>query len=357
MVPTFFLGLYLRRCYFLAMRRIATAALGLVMAIAPSISFAATTPVAGSKCGQVNSYYGSGSKKMVCSLVKKKLIWVKVLVPKTTIPTQSPPQNSTPSPSPSNTYPQNNQSSGNNQNNQNNANTQNNQGANQYAGLPLLSTFKTNLSSVFPVDFSNAIFTIPYLGQKSKAPHGGLHVHWSNTDGHWTNTGGTSNVTAYPVVRAFADGIIELVTNQYTMATTNGNGHQRYGVVLAFAVTDKGVPVFADYSLEPLIMEPSPHFYEAFIKVKLGQHVKKGDILAYMYVPPESTGGTHVHFNFMAGIEHICPSIFTPEVVSAFTAKYLDKSWLSSGVELPAVIGYGLAATENPFVSEAVDYL
>ena len=207
------------------------------------------------------------------------------------------------------------------------------------------------------MDFSAALHTIPYLGADSKAPHPGLHVHWSNADGRWSNTGGKEHVTSYPVVRAIEDGIVEKVTSVYTMSTSNGNGHQKYGIILTFARTPNGSSVSADYSMEPLIMEPAAHFYEAFIVAKEGEHVKRGDILAYLYVPPTSTGGTHVHFNLITNGQVMSPSLFTEDVVKAFSAKYLDKSWLSSGALLPSAIGYGLTAAENPFSGTAVDYL
>ncbi|MEI6216676.1 MAG: hypothetical protein WCP64_05345 [Actinomycetes bacterium] len=304
------------------MRKIAAIVVALTLTSAMSYANAAS-PVLGGKCGPVGNQYGSGAKKMICALKNKKLVWIKS------------PTTSSPNP------PQNQQ-----------------QGIiNPYADLPSITTFQKNLTSVFPVDFSKAVITIPFLGANSKAPHSGLHVHWSNADGIWTNTGGKENVTGYPVVRAFEDGVVDLVTPLFTMQTGNGDGHQKYGVVLAFARALDGKPMLADYSLEPLVMEPAPHFYEAFIKVKQGQKVKKGDILAYMYVPPSSSGGTHVHFNLISNNIQISPSVFTPEVVKSFAAKYLETSWLKSGATLPVSIGYGLTAAQNPFANKAVDSL
>ncbi len=310
----------------------------------------AATPAVGGKCSPVGNKYRSGTKMLICTLKNKKLVWVNA--PQQTIAKQPSP-NTQPLPaSPKNTYPQNPPT-------QNNQSQQPNQQGpvDPYADLPLLSTFEKNLSSAFPVDFSKALLTIPYLGANSKAPHAGLHVHWTNTSGIWTNAGGKDHVTNYPAVRAFEDGFIDLVTNLYTMQTTNGQGHQRYGVILAFARTASGRPVMADYSLEPLINEPSPHFYESFIKVHQGQKVKKGDIIAYLYIPPTSTGGTHVHFNLVSDNQQMTPSVFTPEVVKAFSSKYLDASYLKSGATMPACIGYGISAAENPFENKPVDCL
>jgi hypothetical protein len=328
--------------------RKATAIVVVLALTVPTINTAlAANPVLGAKCGPLGNMYGSGTKKLVCALKNKKMVWIKA--PIQTTNKQPTPNSQVNSASPINTYPQNQPSK---------SNQQNQQGpVDPYVDLPLLSTFAKNLSSAFPVDFSKALLTIPYLGVNSKAPHAGLHVHWTNANGDWTNAGGKDHVTNYPVVRAFEDGFIDLVTNLYTMQTTNGQGHQRYGVVLAFARTASGRPVMADYSLEPLINEPSPHFYESFIKVHKGQKVKKGDIIAYLYVPPTSTGGTHLHFNLISDNQQMTPSVFTPEIVKSFASKYLDASYLNSGAILSACIGYGIGASENPFEKKAVDCL
>ena len=69
------------------------------------------------------------------------------------------------------------------------------------------------------------------------------------------------------------------------------------------------------YSIEPMIDPGDENFYRPFLKAKLGQKVKKGEVLGWMYTPPrpETDLRTHIHFNLMAKSQFIAPTIFTKE--------------------------------------------
>jgi hypothetical protein len=45
--------------------------------------------------------------------------------------------------------------------------------------------------------------------------------------------------------------------------------------------------------------EPSKGFYKKFILVREGQRVRKGDVIAYQYLPPSSGDACHIHFHLM----------------------------------------------------------
>ncbi len=74
------------------------------------------------------------------------------------------------------------------------------------------------------------------------------------------------------------------------------------------------------YSIEPMCPEPSREFYKKFILVREGQKVRKGDVIAYLYTPPSSGDGCHIHFHLMIDGRKgfLAPAIFTAGVVKAF---------------------------------------
>lgn len=218
------------------------------------------------------------------------------------------------------------------------------------ANLPPITDFKTSPSDQLPADLSKATETAPFLGENAVQPHQGMHIYWSNSTKTWPMQPGEPS--AYPAIYAVADGVISHVDKLYSMGEND-----RYGIMLSFA-TEAGQEVMADYSIEPFTKEPSAGFYAKFITVEQGQQVKKGDVIAYMYVPPDSEQGTHLHFDLNLGGQLMqSPSIFTPEVVKLYAAKFDRRGGSENGKVLPACIGWKVSARQNPFGTGDVDCL
>jgi hypothetical protein len=59
------------------------------------------------------------------------------------------------------------------------------------------------------------------------------------------------------------------------------------------------------HAASPRGFDPDGHsisragFYKKFLLVKDGQKVRKGDVIAYVYMPPSSGDGCHIHFHVM----------------------------------------------------------
>lgn len=215
--------------------------------------------------------------------------------------------------------------------------------------LPKLSAFATSKTDVLPVDISRTSSVAPFLGARSSQPHQGMHVNWSNADGSWNSAGSTPE--NFPAVRAVADGVVTMVEPHREMGV-----HQAYGLGLIIAQDGRNQAV-VNYSLEPFVMEPAPGFYATFIKVKDGQRVRKGDVLAYMYVPPQANGSTHLHVHLNVGPRITSPSIFTPAAVAQLQARFGSPGGVENGQPLPACVGYRITADENPFGTGASDCL
>lgn len=268
--------------------------------------------LAGKKCSKEGLRKMSQGKEYICAKRKGKLVWMRV-----TSPGPSP----EPSPSPSPSDP----------------------------ALPPISTFLTQPSDRLPADMATVDQTSPFLGTGALRPHAGIHINWSNRDGRWTIASAPSD---FPAIYAIADGRVANVSADKPMGS-----HDAYDVLLEIATGVAGEAVIAAYSIEPFVPEPSPDFYQAFIVVKQGQRVKKGDVLAYMYVPPTSTGSTHLHLHLGSQAGILAPSIFTPEAVAAFAAEFGDRGGYENGVRLPACIGYKVSAEQNPYGTGARDCL
>jgi hypothetical protein len=105
--------------------------------------------------------------------------------------------------------------------------------------------------------------------------------------------------------------------------------------------------------------EPSEGFYKKFLLVKEGQKVRKGDVLAYLYTPPASGDGCHIHFHLMIDgrKNFLAPVIFTPEVVKAFHKQCEGFKESNDGTPIPPCMGYRIGVEENPFGSGAKDEL
>jgi len=229
----------------------------------------------------------------------------------------------------------------------------------QLAELPDITHFATHKSDRFLVDMDVISAGHPYFGKNFYRPHTGCHVYFKQPGKEAT----AQKPSSYAPIYAVADGFISNVTPWFQLRpiydsrlnkmTTN----YRYGLGLTFAKTD-GQPVVFHYSIEPMIDPEDENFYRPFLKVKLGQRVKKGEVLGWMYTPPrpESDLRTHIHFNLMAKSQFIAPTIFTKEVTEAFHKRWGKMTERYNEV-LPSCMGYKLSAEENPFGSGAKDLL
>ncbi len=221
--------------------------------------------------------------------------------------------------------------------------------------LPDIMTFASRPSDRFIVNLDQVLTGHPFLGARSPNPHAGAHVHFDDARFKDART-----ITDYPPIYAAVDGIITRVDYCFPLSSSTGLAHDRYGLDLSFA-TDKedGSLYSLAYSIEPMVRQPSVDFYRRFILVAEGQHVKKGDIIAYMYVPPEANG-THVHFdinNFPKHRDHkMAPALFTPDVVQRFYETWRQTGSRDGATPIPPCMGYLLGEYENPF-GGAVDKL
>lgn len=216
--------------------------------------------------------------------------------------------------------------------------------------LPSLRWFQSHPSDQFLVDMDVVATGHPFKGQRALAPHAGAHIHFGDDYLTWPRNG--TAPSNYPPIYAVADGFIDRVDTSLNVGTND-----RYGVDLSVA-RDGSITWDVDYSIEPMIPEPSPGFYRPFITVKKGDHVTKGQIIAYMYLPM-SANGTHIHFQLTRSDRNgfFAPAIFTPAVVQAFHDRWGEFGIDGGVTAISACMGWKLAAEENPFGTGAVDCL
>ncbi len=223
-----------------------------------------------------------------------------------------------------------------------------------YSNLSQISTFIHNKSDRFIVDMEHVTDGCPFKGINSNKPHGGAHVYFNNTAKAWPQGG--VEPENYPPIYAAADGIITHVTSCFRLRT----GSDRYGIDLAFAKDSDGSVYRLCYAIEPFIPQPSDGFYKAFITVKEGQKVQKGDVIAYMYTPP-GVEHIHIHYHiksFPKNKDHfMAPVIFTESLIKQFHAKWKGFRKNDGDVPMPACMGYKLGAHENPFGTGASETL
>lgn len=217
--------------------------------------------------------------------------------------------------------------------------------------LPTLSQFQTNRTDRFPVDLQFVDAGSPFKGMRANQPHQGAHIQWNNTTNVWPK-GGTAP-SNYPAVYAVVDGYVFRVDYKLPVGASD-----RYGVDIAFAMEDSTLYLL-NYAIEPMVFEPSSDFYKSFIMVSPGQRVNKGDIIAYMYLPPNKGVECHVHFMIMkstGSVSFKAPAIFTSNLVDAFSARW-GFFGLDGSTPMPSCMGYMLDASENPFGNVSVDVL
>jgi hypothetical protein len=221
------------------------------------------------------------------------------------------------------------------------------------ADLPEISAFLTKPSDRFLVDIKEVSRGHPLLGVNSPHPHGGGHVHFDNSKKRWPK--GKDVPANYPAIYAVADGVVGRIDARFGLP----GGNDRYGVDLIFAKDKTGSQCRFCYSIEPMCPEPSEGFYKKFLLVKEGQKVRKGDVIAYLYTPPSSGDGCHIHFHLMIDGKKgfLAPAIFTPEIVKAFHKQCQGFKESNDGTPIPPCMGYRIGADENPFGSGAKDEL
>ena len=246
---------------------------------------------------------------------------------------------------------------------------------------PDISYFATNKSDRFLVDFEDIIAGHPYVGQRSPSPHNDAQVYFSNTDPRWLNA---SKPSDYPPVYAVADGTIVLSHGDSWSYNVRDKTffdppwwHVKYDFNLEIA-TENGKPLVFMYSLEPQIVftDQPKDFYKEFVLVSHGQRVQKGDILAYLYVPPLAqrvtpTSSTHISFALHPSGSNEwdmrAPAIFTEDIVKKFGDIYRNpkegwdspsygKDWARArGV--PTAMGWMIDGDENPFGNNSLDVI
>ena len=225
-------------------------------------------------------------------------------------------------------------------------------GRTQSSSFPDIATFQ-NASDRFLIDPAVIVAGHPYKGRNALDPHNGAHLHLSNPGNTWPQGG--SAPSNYPAIYAVLDGRIDRTDTWFKVGD-----NYRYGLSLSFASSSLG-EVRLEYSIEPMVNPGDAGFYEPFLAVTPGQTVHQGDVVAWMYLPPDAGTEPHIHFDLRNGPGNfLAPAIFTPTVVNAFFARWgqfgIDTNGTGS-VTMPACMGYQLAADENPFGTTAVDTL
>ena len=225
--------------------------------------------------------------------------------------------------------------------------------------LPELSDFIDNPTDQFLVDMVYVSSGHPFLGQGTKQPDDGAHVVFSNTGNQWPE--GTA-VTDFPAIYAVADGYVDKISPWEPVGGTN----YKYDIWFVIAQKD-GMAVRFLMSIEPMTNPGDNSFYEPFIVVKEGQSIRKGDVIAYMYIEPNNDNeGPHIHFSVAPEREEQqAPAIFTDDLVEAFHNNWgvhgFDRAanvpLNESDTPIPPCMGYKLAASENPFAASASECL
>jgi hypothetical protein len=221
------------------------------------------------------------------------------------------------------------------------------------AALPEISTFLTSPSDRFLVDVKEVCRGHPYLGVNAAHPHAGAHVHFDNRNNRWPR--GKDEPANYPAIYAVADGVVSRVDTRYGLP----GGNDRYGLDLSIAKDKNGAVCRFCYSIEPMCPEPAEGFYKKFLLVKTGQRVRKGDVVAYLYTPPSSGDGCHIHFHLMIDGRRgfFAPAIFSREVAKAFQEQCNGFKECNDGNAIPPCLGYRIGAEENPFGTGAKEEL
>ena len=227
--------------------------------------------------------------------------------------------------------------------------------------LPSIKDFHQRPSDRFLVDLEVVRRGHPYKGRRAERPHTGGHVYFDVQN----ISGSTKTIQKSPVIYAVADGIITRIDYSFRLremfepALGKQVANRRYGIGLTFA-REGNTGVTFHYSIEPFIDPRTNNFYDQFILVKLGQQIKKGQVIAKMYIPENRklAEKTHIHFNLIreGGGGFISPSIFDEKIVREFHRRW-NLFPNDPDAPIPSCMGYMLEADENPFERKVVDSL
>jgi len=227
--------------------------------------------------------------------------------------------------------------------------------------LPSIKDFHQRPSDRFLVDLEVVRRGHPYKGRRAERPHTGGHVYFNVQD----ISGSAKTIQKFPEIYAVADGIITRIDYSFRLremfepALGKQVANRRYGIGLTFA-REGNTGVTFHYSIEPFIDPRTNNFYDQFILVKLGQQIKKGQVIAKMYIPENRklAEKTHIHFNLIreGGGGFISPSIFDQKIVREFHRRW-DLFPNDPDAPIPPCMGYMLETDENPFERKVVDGL
>jgi len=227
--------------------------------------------------------------------------------------------------------------------------------------LPSIKDFHQRPSDRFLVDLEVVRRGHPYKGRRAERPHTGGHVYFNVQD----ISGSAKTIQKFPEIYAVADGIITRIDYSFRLremfepALGKQVANRRYGIGLTFA-REGNTGVTFHYSIEPFIDPRTNNFYDQFILVKLGQQIKKGQVIAKMYIPENRklAEKTHIHFNLIreGGGGFISPSIFDEKIVREFHRRW-NLFPNDPDAPIPPCMGYMLETDENPFERKIVDGL
>ncbi|MEO1994747.1 MAG: hypothetical protein ABGZ17_05675 [Planctomycetaceae bacterium] len=220
-------------------------------------------------------------------------------------------------------------------------------------GLPDIRTFADHKSDRFLVDLDVVRTGHPYKGRRAQKPHTGGHIYFKFLE----QQPPAGQPRAFPAIYAVADGVISRIDyafklrEMYEPALKRRVANRRYGIGLLFA-TMAGAPVDMHYSIEPFIDPEDDRFYEPFIRVRIGQRVKRGDVIAHMYLPDnrQLASKSHIHFNLLGGRNRsfMAAAIFGQNITRRFHRTW-DRFGFDGDQRIPACMGYLLTPQENPF--------
>lgn len=221
----------------------------------------------------------------------------------------------------------------------------------QFNELPSINRFRETPSDQFLIDWQDLRTGHPYLGTASAKPHTGAHLYFK----HQARQFDPTRPEQYPPIYAVADGIVTRVDEAFLLRPVyfpnidQTRANLRYGLDITFAKAGDH-PVSFHYSIEPMVHPGEIDFYKPFLKVAVGQRVRKGDVIATMYLPPDprDADNAHIHFNLMCNRNFQSPSIFQANVEQAFAATW-DATRLRGDWPIPPCMGWKLGEVENPF--------
>lgn len=229
------------------------------------------------------------------------------------------------------------------------------------ATLPAITDFRDQPSDRFLVDLAAVRRGHPYRGRRAERPHTGGHLYFTLD----TLPLEAKDIQSYPAIYAVADGVITRVDYAFRLremfepALKQRVANYRYGIGLAFA-REGNTAITFHYSIEPFINPGDPDFYRPFLLVKPGDRVKKGDVIARMYIPNnrQLAEKSHIHFNLLrsGGGGFVAPAIFNNEIVREFHRRW-NLFPNDPDAPIPPCIGFKLDADENPFQRKPVDRL